>query len=720
MSLQIAFSIKQVMDMKRNRKNAGFSMGELLVVVAILVILMGLGFVALIQYQRTLKQLELDGIAKEIFVAAQNHLTMADSQGLLEGKTDGTADAEKDVYYFVGGQDGTSPDDGSKALSLMLPFASVDETVRAGGSYVIRYQKNGARVLDVFYAQPDNSRFGHTFTDGEYTTLLGLRGDTNKAARRSCGDDKHVIGWYNGDGLTEGKKFAKPMIQIINAERLLVKITNPNTGAEYSGTQLKLIVEGASSGAKKDFTLFGAGALPGYQDAAGDNSKFTVVLDDITTAGKHFADQFAGFYPGENLIIYAEASSTVELVAPVRSAAKQTNSLFASMEEKKDSVTKTLSERTAYISNLRHLENLGTNVSGYIGKFASDDVAQVKASALQTSDLSLPDFLQKTANQKNVTQDGIQITGTSKAGLYLPANPNYPLDYDGQGYRISDIAVEYNGEAGIFGALTNSNIKRVLVCNDNTNDNTKDDSALEITGTGSTGALVGVMNGGSITNCAAAVYVKSTAGDAGGLVGKAENVEISNSYSGGHTQNGMYLDSTEAVRGHYNVQGTTAGGLIGTASAETAVTYSYSTCSAKGDASGGLIGSASGGSVVGCYATGLVSGSKNKTGAFIGTGTPGTLKDNAYYSIINGELSPVGGSAVTVTALDQDLATYNEYVTITNHAQPYDQVLKDYYGGQYALKTISQLAAAGIDAPAWVSAHYGDWPAPETLVVNVK
>jgi prepilin-type N-terminal cleavage/methylation domain-containing protein len=89
--------------MKRNRKNAGFSMGELLVVVAILVILMGLGFVALIQYQRTLKQLELDGIAKEIFVAAQNHLTMADSQGLLEGKTDGTADAEKDVYYFVGG-----------------------------------------------------------------------------------------------------------------------------------------------------------------------------------------------------------------------------------------------------------------------------------------------------------------------------------------------------------------------------------------------------------------------------------------------------------------------------------------------------------------------------------------------------------------------------------------------------------------------------------------
>jgi hypothetical protein len=228
------------------------------------------------------------------------------------------------------------------------------------------------------------------------------------------------------------------------------------------------------------------------------------------------------------------------------------------------------------------------------------------------------------------------------------------------------------------------------------------------------------MTGGSITNCAAAVYVKSTAGDVGGLVGKAENVEISNSYSGGHTQNGMYLDSTEAVRGHYNVQGTTAGGLIGTASG-TNVTNCYSTCSAKGDVSGGLIGSASGGSVTTCYATGLVGGNGTK-GAFIGSGTPDTLTDNAYYSIINGEVPAIVSDpeSTAVAAFDGNLDSYNKFLTMLNPAQPYDDALRTYYGGQYALKTISQLAAAGTDAPAWVSAHYGDWPAPETLVVNVK
>lgn len=707
--------------MKRNRKNAGFSMGELLVVVAILVILMGLGFVALIQYQRTLKQLELDGIAKEIFVAAQNHLTMADSQGLLEGKTDGTADAEKDVYYFVGGKGGTSPDNGSTALSLMLPFASVDETVRAGGSYVIRYQKTGARVLDVFYAQPDNSRFGHTFTDGEYTTLLDLRGDDHKSNRRSCGTDKHVIGWYNGDGLTEGKPLAKPTLQIINAERLVVKVTNPNTSGllaeqnEFDDLIIQLQITGMSSGAECVIPLADGTGKP--------KPNYEYVLDDITAENGHFSqrvvskDVLKPFIPGENISVQVKAWHKNSEAAIVYSASKQTNSLFASMDEVENPTTKLLDHRTAYIANIRHLENLGTNVSGYSGRFGTDGVLTVEAKAEQINDLSWPDFLEKIAAQKKMEQKDVRVTGTSKAGVYLPANPNYPLDYDGQGYRISDIAVEHDGAAGIFGKLNNSNIKRVLVCNDNT----KDDSALEITGTGSTGALVGVMNGGSIDSCAAAVYVRSSNGSAGGLIGQTTGtVSVTKSYSGGHTIDGVYQNS-DSGQGRYNVNAKdNAGGLIGTASG-TEVTNSYSTCSAKGDASGGLIGSASGGNVTTCYATGLVGGNRTK-GAFIGSGTLGTLTGNAYYSIINGEVPAIGSDPenTEVAAFDGDLDSYNKFLTMLNPAQPYDDALRTYYGGQYALKTISQLAAAGTDAPAWVSAHYGDWPAPETLVVNVK
>ena len=70
--------------MKHRRNTSGFTLTEMLIAVAIMVILMGVAFVAVINYQKSMKQLELDRTAREIFVAAQNHLTMAEGQGLLK------------------------------------------------------------------------------------------------------------------------------------------------------------------------------------------------------------------------------------------------------------------------------------------------------------------------------------------------------------------------------------------------------------------------------------------------------------------------------------------------------------------------------------------------------------------------------------------------------------------------------------------------------------
>ena len=67
--------------MEKNRKDKGFSLAELLIVVAIVTILLGVSFVAVQNHQRSMTRLEFDTIAKEIFVAAQNHLTAAESQG---------------------------------------------------------------------------------------------------------------------------------------------------------------------------------------------------------------------------------------------------------------------------------------------------------------------------------------------------------------------------------------------------------------------------------------------------------------------------------------------------------------------------------------------------------------------------------------------------------------------------------------------------------------
>ena len=65
----------------KDKFRKGFTLAETIAVVAIIAILVAIGVVAAVKYRRGLHQLEMDGTAKEIFVAAQNHLTMAESQG---------------------------------------------------------------------------------------------------------------------------------------------------------------------------------------------------------------------------------------------------------------------------------------------------------------------------------------------------------------------------------------------------------------------------------------------------------------------------------------------------------------------------------------------------------------------------------------------------------------------------------------------------------------
>ena len=144
--------------MRTRRGKSGFTMAEMLIVTAIIAVLGGVIFIMVSRYQRSLAHLERDAVAKEIFVAAQNHLTVAESQGYLGiskggfGTLDSDASEEnREVYYFDVNRGNRFTSDNSTVLDLMLPFASIDETVRAGGSYIIRYQADPAVVLDVFY-----------------------------------------------------------------------------------------------------------------------------------------------------------------------------------------------------------------------------------------------------------------------------------------------------------------------------------------------------------------------------------------------------------------------------------------------------------------------------------------------------------------------------------------------------------------------------------------
>jgi hypothetical protein len=110
-----------------------------------------------------------------------------------------------------------------------------------------------------------------------------------------------------------------------------------------------------------------------------------------------------------------------------------------------------------------------------------------------------------------------------------------------------------------------------------------------------------------------------------------------------------------------------------------------------------------------------------KAGTIVGSTTGVAFVDCKYFSIINEGMNSVAGSenSVTgVTAFDATVQEYNSFFRGTEAAKPYDSTLTKYYQDKYTFQTVKQLSGVN-DLIGFVTTHYGDWPAPETLVVNV-
>ncbi len=755
--------------MRSKLKNRnGMTLAEMLVVVAIILILFGVAFIAVSNYLRGLGQVERDGIAKEIYFAAQNHLTAAYGQGYLgvtNFGTKGTAtdDSNKEVYYFT--VNGSLPD--SAAIGQMLPFGAIDETVRIGGSYIIRYQRDTGLVLDVFYCSRSGGpqRFNHSLADGEYTTVMGLRGDDNKNSRRTYTDGS-ILGWYGGMNADDLPTLSldAPTLRIVNEEKLYVEVTDSNS--TKTGALLKLIITGVDSKSKKAYELkIGSGSMDRVKYY---NNVYTMILDDVTLSNMHFGDITAesgpGFIPGENVEVQAVAYSTSALANIAYSQKGVENSLYGSINDAKN---------TAYIGNIRHLENLDKAVSNL------NNTAIPIAAAEQTDSFSWPDFCKNnkkieskstTGSESESGYDSVCIYpgsgSATTAGSYRPIEPKYSLTYDGKGYSISEVKVKDAADVGVFGktttvtkisnlelldfdlegsatggalagSLSGCTVSNVLARNSTNASDANIDAQVA-------GGLIGNLVSGTVEYSAAAVIVNAD-NTAGGFVGKADSGTIKGCYSGGHTKEGSYTEWVEETGNSYDVTGTTAGGLVGDSKAT--ISESYSTCSVSGTTAGGFAGTASG-SITKCYATGLLDQESGGSAvfAFLGSGSP-SLSGNYYYSLVNmvqkeeegakeGETQPMlpysGYKTETglsqMKPIDLNAEQYNEYVGKPDKWNPaiaYDPVLIQYYGGKYPLKTIealsgTTLAPTGEDADItyFVKIHYGDWPSPEVFFLN--
>ena len=713
--------------MQKARKNNGFTLAEALIVVGIVVVLMGVAFVSVISYMRSMTKLEYDGYAREIFIAAQNHLSVAESQGYLGRTVFGTEDPSEDgVYYFVvNGTGGASAADRSSVLNLMLPTASVDETLRMGGRYIVRYHKDSGQVLDVFYWS-DSGRYSHDYAGSDYALFLSKRGEEKKDQLKKYEADNSVIGWYGGAAAlaVPSVSLRAPTLHVVNANTLHVTIRDPNSGVEALDGKytLKLLITGLSSRAEQTVLLDGNDGRIAH--TAGT---YTVTLDDVTTPGMHFREleskdpTLKPFLPGEDIRLQAvaegKAAGEDAVFAVPRYAVgvgpddgKVTNSLFGW-----DSDAQPVGG-TAKIASFRHLENLDRAISG-----VNADGAAVKFGfAEQTTNLDWNSFYGGTASVYPLSDPleaghgGYPLEGGAgslhtAAGEFLAVTPGVVLSYDGKSHTISNVRISAGSEnAGLFGTLSGGRITNLeLLDFDVSGGNagtlagstagtevenvlaiqTRGDDhppAVSVTGSGSVGGLIGSVSGGRIEKCAAALTVESAGGDAGGLLGTVADTStgtlVSACYSGGHTENGKYT-------GEANVRGAdSVGGLIGsfTVAAGGGIENSYSTCSASGGIVGGFLGTvccAAAEQIRNCYAAGLVGGTVE--GAFAGDdagSAAGWARDCRYYEIVNElydaqaeaegryediytYLGPVGGEERSGLApLDDTSAAYEGFV----------------------------------------------------------
>ena len=570
--------------MKNNRANRhndrGFTLSEVLLTVAILVVLFALAAVPVSKMRRELRQTELDSKAEILFQTAQNRMTQLLAAGMEEKYKSGgdvkrftyiPLDAEEDKYdetdvgrlplWYV---TDAEKDNASAAAHYILPREQTDAELREG-HWLVEYNADSGSVYAVFYSE--EALGVHTGLD-----VLRYRSQRVKTAK---------VGYYGGDAAAVNDTgVLAPRAEILNGETLEVRITckAPNDrplhffitirddkGNETARTELK--------NDTKTFTTI---------EKSFRDYEVTVTLDDLSGDGsRRFAQQewLKMLTPGENLTVTVEVTSDDPLVEGARFVPEKTNGLFHTLR----------GGDTAVVTCARHLQNLD-----------------------ETSKLA--PVITRAVQEKNIDFTGASgwasVYGEKKFHpIVNTALREYRGSYtvDGTTYRpvIAHLPVDTNGDAGLFESFSGGTLADITL------------TGAQIRGTGRVGGLAGTLSGTvSVTGCR--VYLDPAsdglstkterdiwlAGNVtGGLVGYVSgNAEVS-------------IDSSFAAS---VLRGTTAaGGLIGQADGAVTAERCYADCYLYSDETNGRTGGLIGGSrdevgvatrpinLLDCYAAGF-------------------------------------------------------------------------------------------------------------------
>lgn len=380
--------------------SAGFTLPEMLLTMAIMTILFGVGFVAGDQMIRKSRQASLDRMARSIYLAAGrnletlrlsgNSLSALENSDYLIGTLPNGA-VRTNVYRLSNASEETAD---RAATALLMPDEALGVELTGGAWYISYELGNGiCAVHEVFYTTAEYR------TDKAFTDLLA--GESAEAARRAQrGADRAAerarqgakVGWFGEGGnidekasIPEADEITLPKVgvHVDNGEKLTVTIccALPDTsnlqyyrsnGTPLADPELTLKVVGVSSGAIAYIT---PNSVSSTQIGAHYEFTATLLLDSLLknehfqTFPERLGAEVTGdpFELGEDIRVSASAwyngiydAEPSDFGIYVSSAT--TNSLFASRMD--DDYYDDLD--VVVVTTSRHLQNLEPAVSGLV------------------------------------------------------------------------------------------------------------------------------------------------------------------------------------------------------------------------------------------------------------------------------------------------------------------------------------------------------------------
>lgn len=612
-----------------DNRRGGFTLLETLLTVAVLVILLGLSAVGVVRYRDPLKITELDNAARAIYMAAENRAVLLQNSGASVGLL-GTKAPSADPVEL---SNRNSADIGK--LASLLPAGVIDPALREG-HFLVLYDAGTHHVTEVFYAEGTED-----IPSGDDYLELFRKSRTQRIESYRRGDVPCLVGHYPEDGDGAADIGTRPLptpgveVRIKNGEELTltVKYDRPKgLPDEVSFTPEVTLTCGG-----KTTELWDQRRTPkdSISFTAGDTAEYTWVLDSLES-GKHFKDLFSE----KNLPDALGGVFTVTAKLTLSAAGYLDSSYYAQATENSLFDT-TSTDDTAYIANLRHLQNLDTVSSGAAQKKAAVQIKDIDCKDYKGNDGStlIPNYeFIPIENWDVLSFKGAHTEGEGEnetvAAQYFIRN----LKVTAASASTPNTGGAPKNNAGLFyGVNYNFEFKYVYLAN----------SSIEGAASGHVGGLAGSAPDTRFTKCSLeAVTVKSpdawSWSYAGGLAGYWWGV--------------ITVDGCKAGRLTVTSSGAYAGGLAGSGpeAVFTDCTVEDAVITAKGTAGGGgLVGSEYGrGTYKNCHVVNARVSSGLAAGGLVGSTGYAEGEDHQNVS------HPVQFTGCTVTGVTAEAVSY--------------------------------------------------------------